>query len=470
MKKTKKGSAGLLICSIIALIMVLYGSFITYRGVGAVLLSAPENSLRVYFSLFKFLLGAIFVIGTLLIGKKSEKKGVAIAFSIVNMLIGLAAFLPVRGYYVSISHLGFLFRQNAGAGVFCVLPYVFYALIMLFALLTMLAALKKDRRQPKGLCTLILITTGVYALISVVSLLFSSPYLFYRLRFQSAYGLRNITMFFRYLSMGRLHLDLLLNPFSSTAHVLFPFATIPVLLAMFFAAKSIRPSETAKALIEEEYTAAPACETAPAAQDSGKNKVAAAILAGVLGNIGVHRFYLGYAGAAVVQLLGGIAMMTGYIMLMTAGMVYDPSVSRLVFSVIFVLFGCGTGIWAFVDFIRILCNRLLPANGAWAGFQPQALAPQTAYAAPQDDLFTPKAEYTAPQPEFTAPEPVFTEPQPEPVFTESRPEPAVRPEPVVSENNIDRIERELNQLNAMRDRGLITEDEYIALRKNILGA
>jgi hypothetical protein len=63
-----------------------------------------------------------------------------------------------------------------------------------------------------------------------------------------------------------------------------------------------------------------------------KNQTVAWLLALFLGGLGIHRFYLGYTWQGVVQLL-------------TAG---------------------GCGIWALIDFIRILTGSLQPKNGSYA--------------------------------------------------------------------------------------------------------
>lgn len=61
----------------------------------------------------------------------------------------------------------------------------------------------------------------------------------------------------------------------------------------------------------------------------GKSQIVALILALVVGGLGIHRFYLGYIGAGVLQLL-------------TAG---------------------GCGIWALIDIIRICTGDLKPKGG-----------------------------------------------------------------------------------------------------------
>ena len=60
----------------------------------------------------------------------------------------------------------------------------------------------------------------------------------------------------------------------------------------------------------------------------GKSQIVAALLAGLIGALGIHRFYLGYTWQGIVQLL-------------TLG---------------------GCGIWALIDFIRILTGNLEPKN------------------------------------------------------------------------------------------------------------
>jgi hypothetical protein len=71
-------------------------------------------------------------------------------------------------------------------------------------------------------------------------------------------------------------------------------------------------------------------EKTPAGGD--KSQTVAWLLALFLGGLGIHRFYLGYTWQGVVQLL-------------TAG---------------------GCGIWALIDFIRILTGSLQPKDGSYA--------------------------------------------------------------------------------------------------------
>ena len=70
---------------------------------------------------------------------------------------------------------------------------------------------------------------------------------------------------------------------------------------------------------------------------SGKSKVAAGILALLLGTFGIHNFYLGYTGKALFQLLGTL-LSCGFLALPIA-------------------------IWAFIEGILILVAR--PAEAPW---------------------------------------------------------------------------------------------------------
>ncbi len=62
---------------------------------------------------------------------------------------------------------------------------------------------------------------------------------------------------------------------------------------------------------------------------TSKSQLVAALLCFFLGGLGIHRFYLGYTWQGVVQLLTG----------------------------------GGCGVWALIDFIRILLGTLKPKNG-----------------------------------------------------------------------------------------------------------
>ncbi|OUJ75649.1 hypothetical protein BXP70_05125 [Hymenobacter crusticola] len=69
-----------------------------------------------------------------------------------------------------------------------------------------------------------------------------------------------------------------------------------------------------------------------ATEAGGKSQVVALVLAILVGGLGIHRFYLGYTGIGIVQLL-------------TLG---------------------GCGIWALIDLIRIITGDLKPKGGEYA--------------------------------------------------------------------------------------------------------
>jgi len=71
---------------------------------------------------------------------------------------------------------------------------------------------------------------------------------------------------------------------------------------------------------------------APAAGPNDKSQLVALLLAIFVGGIGIHRFYLGYTGIGVIQLL-------------TAG---------------------GCGIWALIDLVRIITGDLQPNGGKYS--------------------------------------------------------------------------------------------------------
>ena len=70
-----------------------------------------------------------------------------------------------------------------------------------------------------------------------------------------------------------------------------------------------------------------------------KSKTAAALLAIFLGGIGIHRYYLGYTGIGItLTILWVLGFFIGITWVITS-------------------------IWALVDFILILCDKLKPING-----------------------------------------------------------------------------------------------------------
>lgn len=91
----------------------------------------------------------------------------------------------------------------------------------------------------------------------------------------------------------------------------------------------VTPAKAIQTLAEKSVKKSPAA----AAEKNGGSKswLIAVLLAFFVGVFGIHRFYLGYTWQGVVQLL---------------------------------TFG-GFGIWAFVDFIRIIIRDLQPKDGSY---------------------------------------------------------------------------------------------------------
>ena len=91
-----------------------------------------------------------------------------------------------------------------------------------------------------------------------------------------------------------------------------------------------------------------------------KSKTASWVLALLLGTMGAHRYYLGYTKQGILQTCGWVSLILGYSM---SPAVLDGGAAVSFLSSIFMLYGIAIGIWAFVDFIRILTGGLQPANG-----------------------------------------------------------------------------------------------------------
>ncbi|MHA7842522.1 MAG: TM2 domain-containing protein [Winogradskyella sp.] len=90
---------------------------------------------------------------------------------------------------------------------------------------------------------------------------------------------------------------------------------------------------TAPATNTSEVVEQPQEEVISLAYDAskGKSQIVALILCGLVGGLGIHRFYLGYTWQGIVQLL-------------TLG---------------------GCGIWSLIDLIRIITGSLQPKNGRY---------------------------------------------------------------------------------------------------------
>jgi TM2 domain-containing membrane protein YozV len=84
-------------------------------------------------------------------------------------------------------------------------------------------------------------------------------------------------------------------------------------------------------IVSEQNLNEEAVAEAAAKQGGGKSQLVALLLCAFLGGLGIHRFYLGYIWQGIVQLLTG----------------------------------GGCGIWALIDFIRIITGSLQPKDGSY---------------------------------------------------------------------------------------------------------
>lgn len=120
-----------------------------------------------------------------------------------------------------------------------------------------------------------------------------------------------------------------------------------------------------------------------------KSKTASWLLAFFLGTTGAHRYYLGYVKQGVAQSIGFVSLLIGW-SINAAAMVTDMNSDSVVLGTLLLLYGAAVGIWAFVDFIRILTGGLVPANGmGYKEDQPvmvQAVPAAPAQSAANDNL------------------------------------------------------------------------------------
>ena len=93
-----------------------------------------------------------------------------------------------------------------------------------------------------------------------------------------------------------------------------------------------------------------------------KSKIVAALLAFFLGGLGIHSFYMGNKKKGFIQ-LGVYIVGIGLIVSGLANVVSGGGASLPVSVIIGYLMILGVGIWALVDFIRILTGGLQPEEG-----------------------------------------------------------------------------------------------------------
>ncbi len=93
----------------------------------------------------------------------------------------------------------------------------------------------------------------------------------------------------------------------------------------------------------------------------GKSKMTAALICFFLGTFGVHSFYMGNKMKGLIQLILGAG---GWILVLVNGFAAATSgTAAVALGTVGLLMILAVGIWAFIDFIRILTGGLTPEEG-----------------------------------------------------------------------------------------------------------
>jgi hypothetical protein len=101
---------------------------------------------------------------------------------------------------------------------------------------------------------------------------------------------------------------------------------------------------------------------------AGKSKVVAAILALLVGNYGIHDFYLGNKRNGFIKLgltLIGMALMIAGLLSIAATEAVTWFAALPAIVIIGYIIILGVSIWSFVDFIRILTGKYEPVDGSF---------------------------------------------------------------------------------------------------------
>ena len=170
---------------------------------------------------------------------------------------------------------------------------------------------------------------------------------------------------------------------------------------------------------------------------TGKNKVCAALLAIFLGQIGVHRYYLGYKKQGGWMTAGFVCAVAGFVIEGPA--IYENSIGLIILALVLLLCGLAVAIIALVDFIRILTNKLYPV-----------------YSAPAADA----------RPSYIS--------EPAPAADEAKPAPAVNltkkpeAEPAPAHMPTSAQLAALEELTTLYQEGVITEELYNRRKRDIM--
>ncbi len=127
-------------------------------------------------------------------------------------------------------------------------------------------------------------------------------------------------------------------------------------------ASSPETKSLTKSELKKELKALKSESAAKGSEGGSKSKILAAVLALLVGTLGIHSFYMGQKkkgflqlGLTVVGLALFIAGIAGYV---SGGGVALPTLALVGYIII-----VGVGIWALVDFVRILTGSLAPEEG-----------------------------------------------------------------------------------------------------------
>ena len=100
--------------------------------------------------------------------------------------------------------------------------------------------------------------------------------------------------------------------------------------------------------VQPRYTAAPAVAVNPDGSPK-KSKVAAGILGILIGGLGVHNFYLGYIGKAIIQLS---LYLVGVFLSFIFGFIFFP------LAIFPIMMAWAPGIWGLIEGIMLLTGGI----------------------------------------------------------------------------------------------------------------